>query len=127
MVTKPFLLSQIRLRIFQDLTNKTPKHAVELPVTIGFLRDTLGVPQLSEECLLIIYNYAYTVMKYLNKEQSFYTLSGPEVNSVKAARKNPWGYTMQRVEGDKGARRKHSVVKNRFDNLLKSGQNFVPL
>jgi len=122
-----YLKSQVRLRILQDLTNKTPEQAIELPITVSFLRETLGVVKLSEDCLLIIYNYAYIALKYINKELDITTLTAGEQTSAAGARKNPWEYTMQRVEGEKHHRDKHTRVKQRLEDLLNTGQKFVPL
>ena len=84
------------------------------------------MPQLSEEVLLIIYNYAYVVYKYVNKEVDTEILTEGEKENVASARANPWAYTMQRVEGDKSLRKKYTFLKERMGRLMETGLNFVP-
>eukprot|EP00092_Neocalanus_flemingeri_P102028 GFUD01130477.1.p1 GENE.GFUD01130477.1~~GFUD01130477.1.p1 ORF type:complete len:306 (-),score=91.74 GFUD01130477.1:105-1022(-) len=119
-----YLKAQIRLRVFEDLTNKTPEQAVELPKTIKFLRDHLGVTDLSEDCLLVLYHFGYVHRKYLNRKVA--PVSDMEKKIAKRAAENPWVLVMERVTVDRETRRDYTTVKERFLGLLNAGHDFEP-
>ena len=107
------------------MTNKTPGQVTELFTSIKFIRETLGVTELSEECLRIIYNFAYTHFKYMNSSVTHLS-TGDKKNRAKAT-EDPWVYVMTRVNDDRLANRDYTVIKGRFIDLVNSGQNYLPL
>lgn len=121
-----YLKSQIRLRVFEDLSNKTPTAASKLPKTVKFLREHLVVPELSNDMLLVVYNYVYTVLKYLNKNVDEETMTGPEKQIKKKAKSNTWSYVMERVDADRKNKKEASAVKDRIFRLLENGLKFDP-
>ena len=60
--------SQIRSRVFEDIVNKTPKGASDLPKAEKFIREHLGVPELNDDCKRTLFNFAYVHAKYLNQK-----------------------------------------------------------
>ena len=118
-----YLRAQIRQRVMEDISNKTPEEASDLPKSEKFIREHLGVGELNNECLLILYNYAFTHLKYLNKKV---TLNELEKKSSKSAQSDPWIYTMARVTVDKQKQRDFTYIKTRFCDLLISGADFQP-
>ena len=121
------ILLQIRFRIHEDLSNKTPEQALELPKTLNFVKEHLGVREISGQCLLVIYNFAFTNLKYMNSKVASETQNTAEKKNATSARLGPWIYVMQRVEADRKAERDWSMVKERLSQLLSSGQDFEPL
>lgn len=105
-----YLKSQIRLRFFEDLSNKTAEQAGEMPITMKFLQDTLGVVEIGKESLLVIYNYAYIQVKYLNKTVNPEIFTANENKILKKAKGKPWMYTLERVEGDKNGGKDFKVI-----------------
>ena len=104
------------------MANKTDEHASKLPKSEKFIREHLGVSELSEECLKVLFTFAYVHLKYLNKEAN---LNTAEKKVAKKVKDDPWGQTMMRVESDRIADRDHSVIKDRFIVLL-GERNFIP-
>lgn len=58
-------LSQIRLRVLNDMTNKTAEEIVELLLSVKFLHKALG-SEVNDDHLRILYNFAFIHLKYLN-------------------------------------------------------------
>ena len=92
-----------------------------------FLQDSLGVVEVGKEVLLVLYNYAYVQVKYLNKTVDPEMFNANEKKILKKAKGKPWVYTMERVEGDKNGRKDYKVIKERMKVALSSGVNFEPL
>lgn len=113
------------MRIFDDLSNKTPDEASELPRTVKFSRDHLGLSVLGDEHLLVLYNFAYSHLKYLNSRLPM--TSQAEKRNQKLAVADPWAYAMGRVGADRVAKKDHSVIKERFVQLVNSVAAFEPL
>jgi hypothetical protein len=95
-----------------------------LPRTEKFIRDNLGVSELAGDTLRIIYNFAYTHLKYLNQKV---ILNPTEKKASKSAKDDPWSFAMGRVSADKFHKRDFTVIKNRFAELLSSSAGFEPL
>ena len=125
-VKRNYLKAQIRLRVLDDLVNKSPEHAENLPKTSKFLREHLMTEglDLDDECKLILFMYGFVTMKYFNKKIKSDSLSTEEKKSRARARESVWVFTMERVEGEKSVGRDFSHVKSRLAALLKSGQDF---
>merc|ERR1719508_739586 len=83
-----YMKSQIRLRVYEDLSNQTPDTSSKLIKTLKFLRENLSVPTLSNDLMLVIYNYAYTVLKYNNKANE--NMTADELTIQKEAQANLW-------------------------------------
>lgn len=109
------------------MSNKTAEAAAELPTTMKFLQDTLGVVEVGKEVLLVLYNYAYVHVKYLNKTVDPDMFNATEKKILKKAKGKPWVYTMERVEGDKNGRKDYKVIKERMKTAMSNGVNFEPL
>ena len=107
----------------EDMANKTPEEASDLPRAEKFIREHLGVSELSNDCLRILYNFAFTHLKYINKKV---TLSQEDAITAKAARADPWVYVMNRVIADRDAVRDHDIIKGRFRALLERCPGFEP-
>jgi hypothetical protein len=110
--------------VFEDISNKTPEEASDLPRTEKFIRDHLGVSELDGSTLHIIYNFGYTHLKYLNQKV---TLNTSEKKASKSAKEDPWSFAMERVMNDRQHKRDFTVIKNRFAELLSSCAGFEPL
>ena len=123
MICSEHFLFQIRQRVLEDMANKTPDEASDLPKTEKFIREHLGMPELNSDCLRILYNFAYMHLKYLNRKA---TLNATEKRSSETAQADPWTYTMNRVTADKQQKRDFTFIKNRFAQLLVSGPAFEP-
>ena len=108
----------------EDIVNKTPEDAGRLQKSEKFIRDHLGVSELSSECLRVLFNFSYCHVKYINKKS---TLNDKEKKISVAAKKDPWVVTMQRVQLDKQSGRDHTVIKQRFSDLMKAVDGFEPL
>ena len=119
--------TQIRLRIHEDITNKTAEHAEDLPKSVQFIREHLQVTELNDDCKLVLFNVAFTTLKYMNKKATMGAMSNSEKKNAERARDHPLGYVMERVESDRQGKRDWTVVKDRFSGILSSGPNFVPL
>ena len=63
-----YLRAQIRQRVMEDMVNKTAEEASDLQKSEKFIREHLGVAELSNEYLRVLYNFAYTHLKYMNKK-----------------------------------------------------------
>jgi len=122
-----YLKSQVRLRVFDDLTNKTAEQAVELPRTVKFLRDHLGVTEINDDCLLVLYNFVFTHLKYMNKKVDMETFNQNEKKNAKYAREQPWAYVMERVESDRQSKKDYTVVKERISAFMRAGHVFETL
>ena len=105
------------------MVNKTQDQVSKLPSVEKFIREHLNVIELSEVCLKILYNFAYTHLKYLNKNV---VLTTNERKVLKLAKDDIWSYVMGRVDADRQAGKDHSVVKERFISLL-SIVSFEPI
>jgi len=120
-----YLKAQIRARVFADMVNKTQEEAKDLITSEKFIKEHLGVPELNDDCLLILFNFAFTHLKYLNKKATLTTTNEKKVADI--ARKNVWKYVMEeRVDSDREAGRDHTVIKERFAALLVT-QDFQPI
>ena len=126
------------------MTNKTEEEASDLPTATKFIRDSLGVIDLDDDHLIILYNFAYThvnfiycliafsmntlfiQLKYLNSRVARSTMSELDKKHVKNANEDIWVYVMERVAQDRSKKRSHSVIKDRFISILHSGQRFEP-
>ena len=62
---------------------KTPEEASDLPRAEKFIREHLSVSELSNDFLRILYNFAFTNLKYINKKV---TLSQEDAIPAKVAR-----------------------------------------
>ena len=124
---KTYELFQIRLRVFEDMSNKTPEQISQLQISMKFIRETLGVTELGDDYQRIIYNFAFTHYKYLNSAVNVSTLTTADKKNRAKATEDPWAYVMCRVEADRSARRGYKVIMDRFVELVQSGQNYVPL
>jgi len=122
-----YLKAQVKLRISEDLSNQTPITSSKLPKTLKFIREHLSVPELSNEILLILYNYAYVALKYINKGIAGTTMSETEKNIQERARKNVWLYVMDRVEQDREAKKEASAIKEKICRMLTAGTQYEPL
>ena len=121
------VLLKVRLRVFDDLTNKTAEQAVELPRTVKFLRDHLDVTEINDDCLLVLYNFVFTHLKYMNKKVDMETFNQNEKKNAKYAREQPWAYVMERVESDRQSKKDYTVVKERISAFMRAGHVFEPL
>ena len=83
------LFLQIRVRVLEDLTNKTDEQAVELTNTLKFIRDTINAPIVDDHSLLIIYDYAYVHAKYVNKNVNMSGFNETEKKLSKKAQADP--------------------------------------
>jgi len=118
-----YLKAQVRARVLEDMANKTPQEATDLPRSEKFIREHLGTSELSNDCLRILYNFSYTHLKYMNKKVK---LSQEDGEVAKVARADPWVYVMQRVFADREAGRDHDIIKGRFAALLEKCNGFEP-
>lgn len=121
-----YLKAQIRIRIHQDLINKTPAYSIKLQETIAFVTRHVGVPELEMYSLRILYNHAYILLKYRNKTVDTDNLSVDEKKIQKKAVDDVWSYTMERVAADRKAKRDDTVIKEKFGRLLENGATFLP-
>lgn len=121
-----YLKAQVRLRIHEDISNKTANYAAKLTKTIKFVMEHLGVHELSEYCLSIIYNLAYTSLKYMNIKGDTSTMNEAEKAVLKEARDNIWICVMGRVDNDKKGKRSHETLKDKIRNMIESGLSFEP-
>jgi len=121
-----YLKAQIRLRIHEDVINKTPTQAAKLTKTTKFLREHLGVAELGNDLLQVVYHYTYVLIKYLNQNVEPASLSENEKKIQKKAQKSVWVYVMQRVDADKRAKRDYTVTKDKIFQMLEGGAIFVP-
>jgi len=122
-----YLKAQIRIRVFADMTNKSADEASELVSSMKFLRETLGMTELLDDHLRILYNFAYTHLKYLNAKTVTATMSQVDKKNRRTAKEDVWSYVMQRVVADRSAKRSHTVTKDRFLTMLQAGQEYEPL
>ena len=113
--------------MFADMTNKSPDEASELASSIKFLRETLGLTELLEDHLRIIYNFAFTHLKYLNGKVATASMGDVDKKNRKTAMKDVWSYVMDRVTGDRRAKRSYTVTKDKFLTMLQGGQEYEPL
>jgi len=121
-----YLKAQVRLRIHEDISNKTANYAAKLPKTIKFVMEHLGVHELSEYCYSIIYNLAYTSLKYMNIKGDTSTMNEAEKAVLKEARENIWICVMGRVDNDRKGKRNHETLKEKIRNMIESGLSFEP-
>ena len=110
--------------MLDDLVNKTEQDSNNLIRTEKFIREHLSVGELNDDCLRIMYNLAYVHFKYLNQNLE---LNQAKKKISKAAKEDPWGIIMQRVEADREAGRDHLVIKGRFASLLSGSNGFEPI
>ena len=122
-----YLRAQIRLRVMEDMCNKTAEEASDLQKSEKFIREHLGVAELNNQYLRILYNFAYTHLKYINKKIPLTSMTQGEKKSAKSARDDPWCYTMERVTTDKANKRDFTVIKTRFAELLQTSPGFEPV
>ena len=115
------------MRIFADLSNKTPEVASELPTTCKFLRDTLDLTEIPDDFLRILYNLMYTHLKYLNRKVADSALTLVERKNQEKAVDDVWVYVMGRVAADRSARKSYNIMKERVVAVLKAGQAFEPI
>ena len=81
----------------------TPEQISQLQI-INFIRETLGGTELGDDYLRIIYNFAFTHYKYMNRSVTVSTLTNANKKNMAKA------YVMSRVEADKSARRGYKVI-----------------
>ena len=122
-----YLRAQIRQRVMEDMCNKPADEASDMQKSEKFIREHLGVAELSNEYLRILYNFAYTHLKYMNKKVVVSTMTQAEKKSAKSARDDPWSYTMVRVTSDRVNKRDFTVIKTKFADLLLTGPEFEPV
>ena len=69
-VKRNYLKAQTRLMVLEDLVNKSPELAENLPKTSKFLREHLMTEglELDSDCKLILFMYGFVILKYLNKK-----------------------------------------------------------
>ena len=115
------------MRIFTDLSNKTPGVASELPATCKFLREALDVTEVPEDVLRILFNLSFTHLKYLNKKVAPSSLTGVEKKNQEKAMDDVWVYVMGRVAGDRRAKKSYNIMKDRLVAVLTSGQEYEPV
>ena len=118
---------QIRLRVFEDMSNKTVEESSDLPITVKFLRESLGLSDLSELLLRILYHFAFVHFKDLNKKLNTGHFRAIEKENQELAQGSPWILVMKRVMNDRAGKKDFSVIKEKLVNLLNSGQSFEPL
>ena len=99
------------------MCNKTPEEASDLPKAEKFIKQHLGVTDLNNDCLRVLYQFAYVHLKYINRKVQLISESDMEI--VKEAKADPWKFTMDRVHGDRMAGRDHDVIKDRLAALLR--------
>ena len=122
-----YLRAQIRQRVMEDMCNKTAEEASDLPRSEKFIREHIGVAELNNEYLRILYNFAYTHLKYINKKVALSSMTQGEKKIARSARDDQWCYTMERVTSDKANSRDFTVIKTRFAELCLNGPGFEPV
>lgn len=121
-----YLKAQIRIRVAEDLaTNVTPISSSQLSKTIKFIREHLSVVELSNDILLVLYNYAYSALKYHNKEIGEETMTEAEKKIKKKVEQNIWVYAMNRVEQDRKSNKDAMAIKDKILRMLQSGVKYV--
>ena len=115
------------MRIFTDLSNKTPEVASELPSTCKFLREALDVTEVPDDVLRILFNLSFTHLKYLNKQVASSSLTTVEKKNQEKAMEDVWVYVMGRVAADRKAKKNYNIMKGRVVAVLMAGQAFEPI
>ena len=122
-----WLLFQIKIRIYSDLSNKTANYSAKLPETTRFVIQHLGVTELSDYCKLVLFNLAYTILKYCNAKLDSSTMTEGEKAILKEARDTLWLYVMKRVDKDRKAKRTPESAMEKILQLIDNGATFEPL
>ena len=115
------------MRVFTDLSNKTPEVASGLPATCKFLREALDVTEVPDDCLRILFNLCFTHLKYLNKKVEASALTTVEKKNQEMAMEDVWVYVMGRVAAERRAKKSYNLMKDRVVAVLTSGQAFEPI
>ena len=102
------------------MTNKTPEEASELPTTVKFIRDTLGVTELEDDHLRILFNFAFSHLKYLNGKIAQTSMSSVDKKNQSKAADDIWQYVMELVTVNRTAKRSHTLYHSWFDRHLKN-------